>query len=76
MSIQILYSDYYEREFNSVEIGIALNHYLDWCRAKGSSPEVSQLNEIDDRNIDHVLYHAELQGYVIDEDSEQLDDES
>lgn len=68
MSNQSVYSDYFGRSFNSTEIGTALTFYLEWCNANRLLPEVSGLDEIDESNIDHVLYHAEIQGFQTEEE--------
>ena len=74
MAVDTIRSDYYGRSFNAVELGEALELYLQWCKDNSQEPEVDQLDMIHESNINHLLYHAEMQGFVIDDSDEDSDE--
>lgn len=65
MCKKIMYSDYYERTYTKEQIESALTYYLDWCNDNGFDPEVEVIENVSTTGIlDHVLYHAEIQGFT------------
>lgn len=63
-----MYSTYYEKEFTRDEIEQAIEKYLKWCQKNEQTPEINDIDEItNDSELSHVLYHAEIEGYKIDE---------
>lgn len=59
--------DYYEQEFSPEFLEEAIEYYLEWCKAKGETPEIDEdlgVEQLENNQslLSHVLYHAELQG--------------
>ena len=66
MCKKMMYSDYYEQTFTRDQVEIALDLYIKWCEENDITPEVENINDVSNTGVlDHVLYHAEFQGYVI-----------
>lgn len=70
-----IYSDYYERYFSLSDVEDALERYAEWCKKDGRNmePEVTTLEECENSTscLDHVLYHAEMNGFVIEDGGSQ-----
>jgi hypothetical protein len=63
-----LYSTYYKKDFSKDEVEQALAKYLTWCKKNEQTAEYTDVDQIDnDEKLSHVLYHAEIEGYKIDE---------
>lgn len=66
-----LTSDYFHTELTIADMEEAYEYYCKWCDANGQENEVSEIvdelgfESIDTGLIDHILYHAEIQGYEI-----------
>jgi len=58
-----MYSDFYGRSFTRYEIKEAFDKYLEWCKKNNQKPEVTKASDINENNIAHVIYHAEIQGF-------------
>ena len=57
---KIIYDDYSEIHWTIEEVQSMLEKYLQWCRQNNLTPEVSTINDINENNIGHVVYHAGL----------------
>jgi len=57
-----MFDEYHETHFDEDEIEAHLKKYLLWCKENNQTPEVTKLEEVDENNISHVVYHADLQG--------------
>ena len=58
-----MYSDFYGRNFDKRDLKEALDKYQEWCRDHNQEPEVTEISDINENNIAHVIYHAEIQGF-------------
>jgi hypothetical protein len=62
----MFYSEYYDTTLNESEMETALEFYIDWCDKNNLFPEVVTIAEgLEPGEIDHILYHAEIEGYSI-----------
>jgi len=55
-----IYDDYSERHLSYSQVQSMLKKYLKWCKQNKQQPEVKTMDDIDESNIGHVVYHAEL----------------
>jgi len=55
-----IYNDYDEKTYCNDELQIIFDKYTTWMQNNGQAPEVSHIKDIDESNIGHVVYHAEL----------------
>ena len=60
MEQQTIYDDYHDRAYSQSQVVEYLDKYLQWCETNNQEPEVTTLEEINEQNIGHVVYHAEL----------------
>ena len=60
MTEAYIYDDYYEIYLTEDEVELALEMYLKWCQVNDVLPEVTEISQINDYNIGHVTYHANL----------------
>ena len=67
----MVYSSYYEKNITPAQAEIALGYYHTWCEKNGQTPEVIRAVDIDENNICHVLYHAEIEGFQIERNYEE-----
>ena len=58
----IIYSEYYNKTFDINIIKQALNLYKIFCAENSLKPEVDDVDDVNNINIDHILYHAEMKG--------------
>ena len=66
-----MYSEYYAVEVEDERIEDAFKLYLKWCQNNNEVPEVLRVEEITDSGtLDHVLYHAEIEGFKVEEEEE------
>lgn len=56
-------NDYDWEEYSKEELELAFPYYLDYMEKKELEPEVNSVDEVDEFNIAHVIYHAELEWY-------------
>jgi len=52
--------DFYEKDWPVSELAGLLTRYRDWCSRNNQLPEVESVEEINESNISHVAYHAEM----------------
>jgi hypothetical protein len=55
-----IYDDYHEIYLTEDEVETCLEKYLEWNKINNSLPEVTDIEQINDHNIGHVTYHANL----------------
>ena len=60
-----MYCDYYEQVFNNDEIEEAFSFYERWSKSNNQPMEVPTAEDVDETNIGHVMYHAEIEGYKV-----------
>lgn len=62
-------SDYYEGHFPRQALDDAYDHYADYMKKQGHEVEVDESLFLDapEQYIDHVLYHAEINGFPVEE---------
>lgn len=66
--VEVRKSSYFEAELIDGQFDVALEYYIEWCQENNQEPEVSataEMMEISDSEFEHVLYHANLQGFEI-----------
>lgn len=63
----MMYSQQYERDFSKKEIENAYEYYVDYMKDNDISVDIVSIDEIDEDNLDEILYYAELQGMSISE---------
>lgn len=56
------YSDYYGKDFDINTVERALNLYKIFCIENNLEPEVEDLEEVNEININHIMYHAQIKG--------------
>ena len=66
-----MYSEYYQKSFSEEVINEAIDLYGMWCKENNQEPEVdlaldAEQFEGNQKALDHVLYHAEIQGLCIE----------
>lgn len=62
------YCNYYDTIIDEFSFNEALTYYQKWCKENGQKPEIGELAELEhlsEEELNHVLYHAEIQGFVI-----------
>jgi len=55
-----IYDDYSEKYWTVKEVQFMLQEYLQWCKDVYLTPEVSKLEDVNESNIGHIVYHAEI----------------
>jgi len=55
-----IYNDYDEKTYYNDELQVIYDKYFTWCQNNNQTPEVAHIKDIDESNISHVVYHAEL----------------
>ena len=55
-----IYDDYHETWYTREEVETLYDKYLQWCSENNHEPEVDDIEYIDENNISHVAYHANL----------------
>jgi len=55
-----IYDSYSEKTYTIIQVHYFLNKYLLWCKKHKQKPEVRTIDFINEDNIGHVVYHAEL----------------
>lgn len=71
-------SEYYDAIFSYDTFRDAyLNYYLNWCEENKQEPEINiddfnllEPDEFEESLIEHILYHAEIYGFDIEEKKE------
>ena len=64
--------EYYEQDITSGDFEVALEAYQRWCKNNNQEPEVAidaNLDDISESELAHVLYHAEIEGFKLEDDS-------
>lgn len=55
-----MYDDYHETNYTNTEVAELFEKYLLWCEQNNQTPEVTELEHVDESNIGHVAYHAKM----------------
>jgi len=66
-SSDVLWSDYYEVSIPKDDLENIYSYYVDYMEQNNIDYDIMSVDEIDEDNIDEILYHAELQGMSIAE---------
>jgi predicted HicB family RNase H-like nuclease len=69
------YIDYYSKSITEESFQLAYETYLEYCSSKQIEPELTQEDfdctgfaDLPESIISHVVYHAEIQGFDIEEE--------
>ena len=72
--IMLRYVDYYGKSISEQGFEEALPHYLEYMEENKLQPEFTDedwnlvsLEDLEETTISHVLYHAELHGFPVEE---------
>jgi hypothetical protein len=57
-----IYDSFHEETYYQDELFLIYDKYLTWCHNNNQDPEVTHIKDIDESNIAHVAYHANLVG--------------
>ena len=55
-----IYDEYHDRTYHNDELQVIFDKYVTWCKNNGQKQEVSHIGDIDESNIGHVAYHANM----------------
>ena len=55
-----LYDDYHEEYYTPEEVLSLYEKYLTWCKQNNQTPEIEDVEFVDENNIGHIAYHADL----------------
>lgn len=74
----MIFVSYYQKSIDSESFEKALDFYLDYCKTNNIEPELTEdqwldigdVSELDEAVVSHVLYHAEMNDFPVDEHME------
>ncbi len=56
----MLYDEYHDEYYDNTQVQNLFSDYLTWCENNNQTPEIKHISEIDEANIGHIAYHANL----------------
>jgi hypothetical protein len=55
-----MYDNYHETEYTPAKVHKLFNEYLRWCVENNEAAEITALEFVNESNIGHIAYHANL----------------